>query len=73
MLPYHAALKVHTDSNVGYGLLLQDMAQLSEYFCEKANDGGLVAVFLVTVDSYLDMPVHEVSSISKSLMPPTFT
>ena len=69
MLPCHAAMKADTDSNVGYGLLLQDIAQLSEYFCEKANDGGLVTLFLVTIDFYQNLPVHEVSSISKSLMP----
>ena len=54
-------LKVDTDANNGYGLLLQDMARLSEYFCEKANNGGLVAVLLVTVNSYQKFLVHEVS------------
>ena len=54
-------LKADTDANVGYGLLLQDMARLSEYFCEKANDSGLVKVLLVTVNNYQRHLVNEVS------------
>ena len=54
-------LKVDTNANIAYGLLLQDMARLSEYFCEKANDSGLVGVLLVTVNSYQRYLVHEVS------------
>ena len=58
---YHAVLKVDTEANIGYGQLLQDMAQISEYFCEKTNDGGLLSVLLVTVNSYQNQRVHEVN------------
>ena len=61
IIPYHAVMKVDTEANIGYGLLLQDMARLSEYFCEKANDCGLVTILLVTVNSYQNKLVHEVS------------
>ena len=53
-------MKVDTEANIGFGLLLQDMARLSEYFCEKAYDGGLVTILLVTVNSYQNERVHEV-------------
>ena len=54
-------LTVDTNANVGYGLLLRDMARLSEYFCEKANACGLVGVLLVTVSSYQNILVCEVT------------
>ena len=57
----HTALRVDTKANIGYGLLLQDMARLSEYFCEKANAGGLVGVLLVTVKNYRNMLVCKVT------------
>ena len=57
-------LKADIDANVSYGLLLQDMARLSEYFCEKANNSGLVQILLVTVNNYQRHIVHEVSYYS---------
>ena len=51
--------------NAAYGLLLQDMAQLSEYFCEKANDDGLVTVFLATVYCYEGRLVDKVNQMFK--------
>ena len=53
-------MKVDTAANIGYANLLQDMAKLSEYFCEKANDDGLTDVFLVTVNNYQHMLVNKV-------------
>ena len=54
-------MKIDTTADIGYVLLLHDMARLSEYFCEKANDHGLVDVLLVTVNRYQTVFVHEVS------------
>ena len=37
------------------------MARLSEYFCEKAHENGLVDVLIVAVNSYQGYPPNEVS------------
>lgn len=59
-----SVLKGLTRSNFGYGLLLQDMAKLSDYFCEKACDDGLVNVLLVTINSYQRFILNEVSILA---------
>ena len=55
-----AALMIDTTANIGYGLLLQEMARISSYFCEEAVVGRLVDVLLVTVNSYQNLLTNEV-------------
>ena len=52
---------VGAHANVAYGLMLQDMARLSEFFCDRANSEGLVDVLLVNANIYRSLPFREVS------------
>ena len=38
-----------TATSIGYNILMQELARMSSYFCEKAGAGGLIGVHLVTV------------------------
>lgn len=52
---------IGTHTQVAYGLLLQDMARLSEFFCDRANYEGLVDVLVVAANIYQYLPSHAVS------------
>ena len=50
------ALKADIDivADLGYSMLIQDMARQSAYFCEKSGAGGFIGVMLCTVQSYMN-------------------
>ena len=38
-------------TSVGYNMLMQELARMSAYFCEKAGSGGLIGVHLLSLQS----------------------
>ena len=58
------ALKANVVADLGYSMLIQDMAGRSAYFCEKAGAGGFIVEMLCTVQIYMNNLVAEVISIS---------
>ena len=48
------ALKADIVADLGYSMLIQDMARQSAYFCEKSGAGGFIGVMLCTVQSYMN-------------------
>lgn len=49
------------NASVGYNILMQELARMSAYFCEKAGAGGLIGVHLLTFRNPLSFVVSEVS------------
>ena len=57
------ALKADTVADLGYSMLIQDMARQSAYFCEKSGTGGVIVVMLCTVQSYMNNLMAKVSLV----------
>ena len=57
-----------TATSIGYNTLMQELARMSSYFCEKAGTGGLIQVHLVTVQWFSSFVATGVSIHHKIYM-----